>query len=150
MNVSIIGPENSGKTTLTKELVKRGGHGRPVFFVGKLKSEFHNLDIKSFHKQRNAVNIFDDANAFMETYDLFRKDEKLKEPIIMSRHYNLLNIFVFHSEDDAIKFFFRQSRYIYISSKYRDKSVFKNKFIQGIEPELIGREPFTFLRFKRY
>ena len=150
MNISIIGPEKAGKSTLTKILASKAANGRPVNFIGKLKSEFNNITIDQFHLTRNCVNIFDDANAFLENYDLMRKDAKLKEPVIMSRHYNLLNIFIFHSIDDAVKFFFRQSRYIYISNKYKDQNYFKNKFIYGITPEIIGRAPYTFKRYKRY
>jgi len=150
MNVSIIGPENSGKTTLANTLAKKASNGRPINFIGKLKTDHNIITIDQFHLTRNAVNIIDDANAFLEQYDLQRKDAHLKEPVIMSRHYNLLNIFIWHSESDAVKFFFRQSRYIYVSNKYRDQSIFKNKYIKGIAPEIVGKPPYTFMRFKRY
>lgn len=150
MNVSIIGPEGSGKTTLAFTLAKRAAFGRPVYVVGKLKTDFTPLELKNFDKPKNAVVIVDDANAFMEHYDLMKEENNLKEPVIMARHNNRLNIFVFHSIDDAVKFFFRQSRYIYVSEKYRDKSYQNNKFIKGITPEVIGRAPYLFNRFKRY
>jgi hypothetical protein len=150
MNISIIGPEESGKSTLAKLLAKKAAIGRPINFIGKLKSDFNTITVDQFYQTRNAVNIFDDTNAFLEQYDLQRKAAHLKEPVIMSRHYGLINIFVFHSIDDAVKFFFRQSRYIYISDKYRDQSFHKNKFISGIMPVIIGKRPYTFQRFKRY
>lgn len=150
MNVSIIGPEESGKTRLSQLLAKKASNGRPINFIGKLKSDYNTITVEDFYKTRHAINIFDDTNAFLEQYDLQRKNAHLKEPVIMSRHYGLVNIFVFHSIDDAVKFFFRQSRYIYVSNKYRDENFLNNKFIKGIKPEIIGKEPYSFLRFKRY
>lgn len=151
MNISIIGPEGSGKTTLAvKTIIKQVGFKRPVFYLGKLKTEFQTISIKEWHTKRDAVILIDDANAVIESIDVYNKDLHLKEPLIMHRHYNLLNIGIFHSMDDAVKFFFRQSRYVYVSKQYRDQSFQKNKFISGIMPETIGRGKFLFDRYKRY
>lgn len=150
MNISIVGPEGSGKTTLQKFLAKRAAFTRPIFYNGKLKSEYPILNLKDFHKQRNTVNLFDDTNAIIESYEVYTKDLNLKEPIIMSRHWNNLNIFIFHSMDDSVKFFFRQSRYVYVSDMYKDSNYTKNKYIKGIEPVIVGKGKYLFKRFKRY
>ncbi len=150
MNISIIGPEDSGKSTLAQEIAKNIRCGREVYFCGMLKSGYANIPLEKFHEPRNAVVILDDTNAFVENYDLFKKDNHLKEPVIMSKHYNRVNIFVFHSEDDAVKFFFRQSRYIFVSHRYRDSTMKNNKFIKGIQPKTFGRRKWFFDSYKRY
>jgi hypothetical protein len=150
MNVSVIGPEGSGKTTLSIQMAKRAAMGRPVYVLGELKTEFPSITPEQFRSLKNCVVIVDDANAFMDNYELNRKDSPFRKPVIMSRHWNRVNIFVFHSMDDAVKFLFRQSRYIYISKKYRDESFKRNKFIKGIQPTEIGRKTFIFLSYKRY
>lgn len=151
MNVSIIGPEGSGKTTFAvKNIIKRVGFGRPVFYIGKLKTDFIPLELKDWHKKRNAIIFIDDANTVLESVDAYNKNLNLKEPVIMHRHYNLLNIGVFHSDDDTVKFFFRQSRFMFYSTRYRDTNYQNNKFIKGITPLLVGRPPFTFYSYQRY
>lgn len=150
MNLSIIGPEGSGKTTLATTLAKKAAHGRPIYVLGELKTQYMNITPEQYGTAKNCIVIVDDANAFMDNYELNRKDSPYRKPVIMSRHWNRLNIFVFHSMDDAVKFLFRQSRYIYISKKYRDESFKRNKFIKGIFPREIGRKSFIFMEYKRY
>ena len=151
MTISIVGPEGSGKSTLAETIAKKAAaKRRPIYYLGELKSKFQSITIEDFHKPSDAVVIVDDANAFLEHYDIFKEGNKLKSPIVMSRHRNRVNIFVFHSIDDAVKFFFRQSRFIYISEKYRDSSYKSNKFLRGIEPIVVGRKPYTFLEFRRH
>lgn len=150
MNVSIIGPEDSGKSTLASNYAKKVCFGRPIFFIGKKKSEFKTIELQDFHNVENAVVIIDDANAFLESIDVYKKSLNLKEPVIMSRHNNVIAIYIFHSFDDAVKFFFRQSRYIFVSAKYRDQNYLKNKYIKGIMPVTVGKKPYFFLQFKRY
>ena len=150
MNISIVGPEGSGKTSFANELAKKACYNRPIFFIGKLKSEFKTIELKDFHTLTNSVVIIDDANALLESIDVYNKDLKLKEPVIMSRHNNVLAIYIFHSFDDAVKYFFRQSRYIFVSANYRDQNYLKNKYIMGIIPVLTGNKKYLFNRFKRY
>lgn len=47
MNISIVGPEGSGKTSFANELAKKACYNRPIFFIGKLKSEFKNSEFKA-------------------------------------------------------------------------------------------------------
>ena len=154
MNATFIGPEESGKSTLALNTAKRIARGRPIYIVSEDNKSPHPsvipITIEQFHEVRNAVVIVDDTTAFLETYDLMKKDNKLKAPVVRSRWRNRVNMFVFHTADDAIKFFLRNSRYIYISEKI-NPAVYKNvKELKGIKPEIIGRNGFTFLRFKRY
>lgn len=150
MNVSIIGPEGSGKTTFANALAKKLSFGRPIFFVGKKKSEYQKIELSDLHKVVNAVVIIDDANAVFESVDVYNKNLRLKEPFILHRESNVLFIAIFHSFDDAVKYFFRQSRYIYVSGKYRDSQYLKNKYIRGIEPNKAGNPKYPFWSFKRY
>lgn len=150
MTISVIGPEDSGKTTFIKSMVKRIAKGRTVYMVGPIKSEYTPLPVEDFHKVKNCVVIVDDANAFMENYDLMRKDANLKAPIVLSKHWGRVNIFAFHSVDDAVKFFLRQSRYWYVSKRYTSTTHLNHPYIRGIKPEEFGRSPYLFLRFKRY
>lgn len=150
MNVSIVGPEGSGKTTFAANLAKKASCGRPIFFIGKLKGDFKKIELTDFVKLRNAVVIIDDANAFVESVDVYNKNLQLKEPVVMSRHNNVLAIYIFHGFDDAVKYFFRQSRYIFVSNLYRDDNYLKNKFIKGITPQLVGSRKWMFKQFKRY
>jgi hypothetical protein len=150
VNISIIGPEGSGKTSLAIQYAKRAAFGRPVFIMGELKTQYQSMSPEQFRTQKNCVSIIDDANAFLDSFELARAESPYRKPVIMSRHWNRVNIFVFHSIDDAIKFMFRQSRYIIISKRYRDTSTKDNKFIKGIKPVEIGRAPYLFLSYKRY
>jgi hypothetical protein len=151
MNVSIIGPEGSGKTRLAEMFAKKAASGRPVYVLGELKSKIGmNITPEQYAVAKNCVVIIDDANAFLDNYELNRKDSPYRKPMVMHRHWNRLNIYVFHSMDDAIKPLFRQSRYIFISSKYKDDSFKRNKFIKGISPTEIGRKPYSFMSYKRY
>ncbi len=150
MNVSIIGPEGSGKTTFATQHAKRAAFGRPIYFIGELKTEFKPLDISEYNDVTDAVVIIDDANAFLDSYEIYTKDKKFRKPVVMSRHRNRLNIFIFHSFDDAVKFFFRLSRYIFVSRKYRDSSYLKNQYIAGITPKVVGKGRYEFWSFKRY
>lgn len=146
----MIGPEGSGKTSIAILSAKRAAFGRPIYVLGELKSEFPSITPEQFGKLKNCVCIVDDANAFMDGYEMNRKDSPYRKPVIMSRHWNRLNIFIFHSLDDSVKFMFRQSRYILVSKKYRDEAISKNKFLKGISPTEIGRSPYLFLSYKRY
>jgi hypothetical protein len=150
VNVSIIGPEESGKTRLANMLALRAAQGRPIYVVNGGKSAFSPLPIENFGDVNNAVVIVDDANAVLDSAEIYTKDKRYKRPVIKARHENRLNIFIFHSFDDANKFWFRQSRYIYVSARYKDESFKKNRYIKGISPEVVGRKGFEFLRFKRY
>lgn len=150
MNVSIIGPEGSGKTSLANAIAQKLSFGRIILFVGKKKSEFQKAELADLHKVRNAVVIIDDANAVLESIDVYNKTLRLKEPFILHRENNVLFIGVFHSFDDAVKYFFRQSRFIYVSAKYRDTDYLKNKYIKGIQPTQAGHKKFPFWCFKRY
>lgn len=150
MNISIIGPEGSGKTTFANDIAKKVCSGRPIFFVGKKKTAFRPIDIENIHKVRNGVIIIDDANAYLESYDVYNKNLNVKAPFVLHREFNVVHICVFHSFDDAIKYFFRQSRYIYVSDQYRDETYKKNKYIKGISPVIVGKGKWLFNRFKRY
>jgi energy-coupling factor transporter ATP-binding protein EcfA2 len=150
MNVCIIGPEGSGKTTLATTLAKKVAHGRPVYVMGMLRSKYLNITDEQFKTAKNCICIVDDANAYLDGYELNRKNSPFRSPVIMSRHWNRVNFFVFHSIDDAVKFMFRLSRYIYISKKYRDTAYKNNKFIKGISPTEVGRKTFLFLEYARY
>jgi hypothetical protein len=157
MNISIIGPEDSGKTTFVNNLAKQAAFGRPVYFTGLMPSPFKILPIDQYHTVKNCVCIMDDINAFFDNSDLYAKGKSEKEevkrfkaPIIMSKNWNRLNIFIFHSEADAVKFFYRQSRYIYFSCRYRYPIYEKSEYVSGIAPKVVGRRPFEFFEFKRY
>ncbi len=150
MNVSIIGPEGSGKTSLAASIAKKLSFGRPILFCGKKKSEYQKVELSELYKVVNAVVIIDDANAVLESIDVYNKSLRLKEPFILHRESNVLFIGIFHSFDDAVKYFFRQSRYVYVSAKYRDSVYLKNKYIKGIQPTKAGHPKFPFWCFKRY
>lgn len=151
MNICIIGPEGSGKTTLAlKELAKKAAHGRPIYVMGMLKTQYLSITDEQFKVAKNCICVVDDANAYLDGYELNRKDSPYRKPVIMSRHWNRINIFIFHSIDDAVKFMFRQSRFIYVSKKYRDEAYKRNKFLKGISPREIGRKTYLFLEYKRY
>jgi len=150
MIISIVGPEGSGKTTLASNIAKAAANGRPVYFVGMKKTEFHRIEVPNIGKVRNSVVIIDDANAHLESYDVYNKSLDLKAPFVLHRENNVVIICVFHSFDDAVKYFFRQSRYIYVSKKYRDEAHLNNKFIKGITPTPAGRGKYLFNQFKRY
>ena len=150
MNISIVGPEGSGKTTFANFIAKKVAYGRPIYFVGRKKTDFIPIQIKDIHKVRNGVVIIDDANAFLESYDVYNKSLNLKEPFVLHRENNVIHICVFHSFDDSVKYFFRQSRYIYVSDMYRDTEHTKNKYIKGITPVPVGSGKYIFNRYKRY
>lgn len=150
MNISIIGPDGSGKTTLANQIAKKLSFGRQIFFIGRKRSEFPSIPLDKLHEGRNVIHIIDDANAYLDSIDIYNKTLNLKAPFVLHREDNVINIGVFHSFDDAVKYFFRQSRYIYVSNMYRDESFKKNKFIKGIEPVEVGRKQYVFQRFKRY
>ncbi len=151
MNISIIGPEESGKTRLAKELAKKMAGNRPIFMIGEIKSEFPSITLDQFGTVKNCVVIVDDANALLDQYELSRKQSPMRKPLFVHRHWNRVNIFVFHSADDAVKPIFRQSRFIYSSVKYRDSSFENNKFIKGVPFHLVGRrKAYQFREYKRY
>lgn len=150
MNISIIGPEGSGKTTLGTTISKKAPGEREVLFVGKKRSEFRKVQLEDLYKLENKIVIIDDANAYLESYDVYNKNLHLKEPFILHRESNMVFIAIFHSFDDAVKYFFRQSRYIYVSTMYKDEAHLKNKYIKGLTPELIGQRKWWFNKFKRY
>lgn len=150
MVISVIGPEGAGKTSFTKILVKQVGFNRPVFFIGPKSSEWPKISLKDIDSKRNAVIIIDDANAVLESYEVYEKDLNIKGPFVLHRERNVLIICVFHSFDDAVKYFFRQSRFIYVSCMYRDASYTDNKYIKGITPTLNGHKKFPFWGYKRF
>lgn len=150
MIISVVGPEGSGKTTLANTIAKTHNFGRPIYFVGMKKTEFRRINISDIGKVRNAVVLVDDANAYLESYDVYNKSLDLKGPFVLHRENNVVIICVFHSFDDAVKYFFRQSRYIYVSKKYRDEAHLNNKYIKGIFPGSVGRGKYQFNEFKRY
>lgn len=150
MNISIVGGEGSGKTTLANAIAKKVSSGRPIFFVGRKKTDFRQIEIENIHLLRNAVVIIDDANAYLESYDVYNKKLNVKAPFVLHREFNVVHVCVFHSFDDAIKYFFRQSRYIFVSKMYRDNQYLKNKFISGINPTIVGKGKYLFSCFKRY
>lgn len=152
MILSVVGPEGSGKTTFAIAFLKRVAFGRPLFYIGKKATPpgFIRIELKDLAKLRNAVVLIDDANAFLESVDVYNKTLDLKEPFVLHREWNLVVLSVFHSFDDAVKYIFRQSRYIFVSCLYRDYEHLKNKFIRGITPVVTGRGKWLFNQFKRY
>ena len=150
MNISIIGPEQSGKTTLAKQIAKKVAFGRPIYMITDLKNEFTDLQLDNFGVPSHCVVIVDDANAILDSTEVYTKDKRFKNKVIKARNYGRVNIYVFHSFDDAVKLFFRQSRYIYVSKRYRDESHKNNKFIKGVQPVEVGRGKYLFDRYKRY
>lgn len=150
MNISILGPENAGKTTFAEAIAQKVRAGRPIFFIGPKKSKFQKIDLKDLHKVRNAVVIIDDINAFLESYDVRNKDLNIKGPFVLHREWNVILICIFHSFEDAVKYFFRQSRYIYVSDQYLDAEHKNNRYIKGIVPVQVGKGKFIFNRYKRY
>ncbi len=146
MVVSIIGPQGSGKTTLANKLAQKCSMGRPIYYCGFISSPFQYLKIQDLDKIKNdAVIIIDDANAFLMSYNLFEKNSPLRERIIMSRHYKLLLVFIFHSIDDAIKFVYRQSQFVYVSEKYPDHDKLKLNY-----KEFVGKPGYRFFKARRY
>ncbi|MCX7928984.1 MAG: ATP-binding protein [Patescibacteria group bacterium] len=146
MVVSIIGPQGSGKTTLANKLALKCSGGRKIYYCGFISSPFQYLKIQDLDSiKRDAVVIIDDANAFLMSYNLFEKNSPLRERIIMSRHYRLLLLFIFHSIDDAIKFVYRQSQFIYVSEKYPDIKTLKLQF-----KETVGKPGYRFYKARRY
>lgn len=152
MNVSIVGPEGSGKTTFGILFIKKIAFGRPLYYIGKKKTPpgFIKIELKELHNLRNAVVFIDDANAILESIDVYNKSLNLKDPFILHREWNLVTVSVFHSFDDAVKYIFRQSRYIFVSCMYMDFEHLKNKLIRGITPTVVGRGKWLFNQFKRY
>lgn len=150
MNVSIIGPEGSGKTTFAIQMAKRAAHGRPIYVLGEIKTEFPSITLDQFGNLKDCVIIIDDANALLDQYEIQKKNSPIRRPMFLHRHWNRLNIAIFHSLDDSVKVIFRQSRYIFVSKMYRDSSFKRNKFLQGITPTVDGRKPYQFLSYKRY
>lgn len=150
MNISIIGPEESGKSTFAALFAKRAKGKRPIFMLGGFKSDFPPLTIEEFGHVENCVVIVDDANATLDPYEFSRKKSPLRKTNYQHRHLNRLNIYVFHAMDDALKKIIGQSRYIYISEKYRDSSFKNHKYLKGISPRLVGSKGFRFLEYKRY
>lgn len=146
MVISIVGPQGSGKTTLANKLAGKCSLNRPIYYCGFINSPFQYLKFNDLDKiKSNAVIIIDDANAFLMSYNLFEKNSPLRERIIMSRHYKLLLIFIFHSIDDAIKFVYRQSQFVYVSEKYPEINKLKLEF-----KEKIGKSGFSFFKHRRY
>ncbi|GIV28681.1 MAG: hypothetical protein KatS3mg027_2495 [Bacteroidia bacterium] len=146
MIVSIVGPQGSGKTTLSEKLAQKCSLGRKIYYCGFIPSPFQYLKIQDLDQiKKDAVIIIDDANAFLMSYNLFEKNSPLRERIIMSRHYRLLLIFIFHSIDDTIKFVYRQSQFLFISEKYPDIHKLKLKF-----DDSIGKPGYRFFRSRRY
>lgn len=150
MIISIIGPENSGKTTLAAQLAKKTKGTRPVYFLGEMRSEFPSITLEHMRGMTNAVVIVDDANAVLDQYEFHKKDSPLKKIMFTHRHRNVLMFFIFHSLDDSVKKVFRLSKYIFVSKLYRDASVKKNRYLQGITPTVTGRKPYLFLQYKRF
>lgn len=150
MNVSIIGPEGSGKTSFAVQFAKKARGKRPVYVLGLIKSQFPFITKEQFGFLKNCVIIVDDANAYITPHELNKNNSPFRESNILHRHWNRLNIFIFHSMDDAVKMMFRQSRFVYVSKKYRDESVKSNKLLKGIQPKEAGRKGYEFWEYKRY
>lgn len=146
MIISIIGPQGCGKTTLANNLATKCSLGRKIYYCGFVNSPFQYLKFHQLSEiKRDAVIIIDDANAFLMSYNLFEKNSPLRERVIMSRHYRLLLLFVFHSIDDAIKFVYRQSQFIYVSERYPDYFKLKLQY-----KEIIGKPGYRFFKHRRY
>lgn len=150
MNISIIGPEESGKSTFAEYLAKKSRGNRPIYMLGGYKPSFTSITLEEFGHAENCVVIVDDANATLDPYEFSRKKSSLRKNNYQHRHLNRLNIYVFHSVDDALKKIFGQCRYIYISEKYRDASFKNHKYLKGITPRLVGQKGYLFWEYKRY
>lgn len=150
MNISIIGPENSGKSTYAAWYAKRARGKRPIYMLGGYNSKFPTITLEQFGQVENCVIIIDDANATLDSYEFNRKNSPMRKPNYQHRHMNRLHIYVFHSMDDSIKKVFAQSKAVYISEMYRDSSFKSHKNLKGVTPKLVGFKGFQFLEYKRY
>lgn len=150
MNISIIGPEDSGKSTFAAWYAKQASGKRPIYMLGGYNSNFPAVTLEQFGALEDCVIIIDDANATLDSYEFNRKNSPMRRPNYQHRHLNRLQIFVFHSMDDSIKKVFAQSKAVYISEKYRDSSFKNHKNLKGISPKLVGRKGYQFWEYKRY